>query len=167
LSYGQESRRMMKRVDGIGWIFFQAGNSKKENKIISINSRKVDAASYLKRIGYRGPLIPHIDVLRRLHHRHLLSVPFENLDIHLDRRIILDQRLFYKKIVEHRRGGYSYELNGWLAKERRGYCYAGARTKLLGSLSMSLLCAHESSQTSQKGTGTSRPPHDPTSPKDD
>src|SRR5437773_2186062 len=110
---------MMKRVDGIGWIFFQAGNSKKENKIMSINSRKVDAASYLKRIGYRGPLIPHIDVLRRLHHRHLLTVPFENLDIHLGRPIILDQRFFYKKIVENRRGGYCYELNGcfaWLLK---------------------------------------------------
>ena len=86
---------------------------------MSINSRKVDAASYLKRIGYRGPLIPHIDVLRRLHHRHLLSVPFENLDIHLGRPVILDQRFFYKKIVEDRRGGYCYELNGcfaWLLK---------------------------------------------------
>ncbi len=57
---------MMKRVDGIGWIFFQAGNSKKEKQDHVINIRKVDAASYLKRIGYRGPLIPHIDVLRRL-----------------------------------------------------------------------------------------------------
>src|SRR5438093_8691000 len=84
---------------------------------MSINSRKVDAASYLKRIGYRGPLIPHIDVLRRLHHRHLLSVTFENLDIHLGRPIILDQELFYNKIVRDRRGGYCYELNGWLLRE--------------------------------------------------
>src|SRR5438046_8727305 len=101
---------MMKRVDGIGWIFFQAGNSKKENKIMSINSRKVDAASYLKRIGYRGPLIPHIDVLRRLHHRHLLSVPFENLDIHLGRPIVLVQSYLSKKIVENARCGYCYKL---------------------------------------------------------
>src|SRR5947199_9406253 len=88
---------------------------RRKNKIMSINSRKVDAASYLKRIGYRGPLIPHIDLLRRLHHRHLLSVPFENLDIHLGRPVILDQRFFYKKIVENRRGGYCYELNGCFA----------------------------------------------------
>src|SRR5436309_4552846 len=110
---------MMNRVDGIGWIFFQAGNSKKEKQDHVDQLSKVDAASYLKRIGYRGPLIPHIDVLRRLHHRHLLSVPFENLDIHLGRPIILDQRFFYKKIVENRRGGYCYELNGcfaWLLK---------------------------------------------------
>jgi len=49
----------------------------------------------------------------------LLSVPFENLDIHIGRPIILDQRLLYNKIVEKRRGGYCYELNGcfaWLLK---------------------------------------------------
>ncbi|HEX9196749.1 MAG TPA: arylamine N-acetyltransferase [Candidatus Bathyarchaeia archaeon] len=46
-------------------------------------------------------------------------MPFENLDIHLGRPIILDRRFFYKKIVENRRGGYCYELNGcfaWLLK---------------------------------------------------
>jgi len=80
---------------------------------------QMDTASYLKRIGYRGSLRPGIDVLRRLHRRHLLTVPFENLDIHLGRPIILDQALFFKKIVSNRRGGYCYELNGcfaWLLK---------------------------------------------------
>src|SRR2546422_10512881 len=78
------------------------------------------AQSYLKRIAYRGSVRPSIDVLRRLHVRHLLSVPFENLDIHLGRPIILDQELFYNKIVRDRRGGYCYELNGcfaWLLRE--------------------------------------------------
>jgi N-hydroxyarylamine O-acetyltransferase len=51
----------------------------------------------------------------------LLSVPFENLDIHMGRPIILDQRLFYKKIVDEHRGGYCYELNG---------CFAWLLTKL-------------------------------------
>ena len=49
----------------------------------------------------------------------MLTVPFENLDIHLGKQIILDNRLFYKKIVEEKRGGYCYELNGcfsWLLK---------------------------------------------------
>ena len=80
----------------------------------------MDAQSYLKRIVYRGSVRPSIDVLRRLHVRHLLSVPFENLDIHLGRPIILDQELFYNKIVRDRRGGYCYELNGcfaWLLRE--------------------------------------------------
>lgn len=80
----------------------------------------MDAQSYLKRIAYRGSVRPSIDVLHRLHVRHLLSVPFENLDIHLGRPIILDQELFYNKIVRDRRGGYCYELNGcfaWLLGE--------------------------------------------------
>jgi len=78
------------------------------------------AQSYLKRIAYRGSVRPSIDVLRRLHVRHLLSVPFENLDIQLGRPIILDQESFYNKIVRGRRGGYCYELNGcfaWLLRE--------------------------------------------------
>ena len=80
----------------------------------------MDVQPYLNRIGYRGSIRPRVDVLRKLHRRHLLSVPFENLDIHLGRPIILDQELFYDKIVKDRRGGYCYELNGcfaWLLRE--------------------------------------------------
>jgi len=50
----------------------------------------------------------------------LLSVPFENLDIHLGLPIVLDQKRFFSKIMENRRGGYCYELNGcfaWLLKQ--------------------------------------------------
>ena len=75
----------------------------------------MDAQSYLKRIGYRGSVRPTIDVLRRLHVRHLLSVLFENLDIQLGRPINLDRESFYNKIVRDRRGGYCYELNGCFA----------------------------------------------------
>jgi N-hydroxyarylamine O-acetyltransferase len=42
----------------------------------------------------------------------MLNVPFENLDIHLKRKIILKPELFYKKIVENNRGGFCYEMNG-------------------------------------------------------
>ena len=50
----------------------------------------------------------------------MLSVAFENLDIGLGKPIVLDQKSFYRKIVENRRGGYCYELNGcfaWLLKK--------------------------------------------------
>jgi N-hydroxyarylamine O-acetyltransferase len=80
----------------------------------------MDIESYLTRIGYRGPLRPSVDVLRRLHRQHLLQVPFENLDILLGRLIVLDQEAFYNKIVGDRRGGYCYELNGcfaWLLRK--------------------------------------------------
>jgi N-hydroxyarylamine O-acetyltransferase len=71
--------------------------------------------AYLERIGYVGSLRPSVDVLRELHRRHLLSVPFENLDIEAGRPIVLNQAAFYDKIVERRRGGFCYELNGSFA----------------------------------------------------
>jgi N-hydroxyarylamine O-acetyltransferase len=75
----------------------------------------MDTKDYLKRIGYRGPARPNVNVLRRLHRRHLLSIPFENLDIHLHRPIILKEAALYDKIIKHRRGGFCYELNGSFA----------------------------------------------------
>jgi len=47
-----------------------------------------------------------------LQRQHLLSIPFENLDIHWKRPIVLDTESFFRKIVENRRGGFCYELNG-------------------------------------------------------
>src|SRR2546427_10996750 len=71
--------------------------------------------TYTERIGYRGPLRPTVEVLRKLQRGHMLSVPFENLDIHLGRPIIQSGNAFYDKIVKHRRGGFCYELNGSFA----------------------------------------------------
>jgi N-hydroxyarylamine O-acetyltransferase len=53
-----------------------------------------------------------LETLRGLHQRHLLSVPFENLDIHLGRPIVLSEDAFYEKIIRGHRGGFCYELNG-------------------------------------------------------
>jgi N-hydroxyarylamine O-acetyltransferase len=45
----------------------------------------------------------------------MLSVPFENLDIHWGNEIVLDQQRLVSKIVEAKRGGFCYELNGAFA----------------------------------------------------
>jgi N-hydroxyarylamine O-acetyltransferase len=50
--------------------------------------------------------------LRLLQRQHLLTVPFENLDIHWNRPIVLDIEKFNAKIVNDKRGGFCYELNG-------------------------------------------------------
>jgi N-hydroxyarylamine O-acetyltransferase len=50
----------------------------------------------------------------------MMKVPFENLDIHRGRPIVLEDRSLFAKIVERRRGGFCYELNGlfaWLLRE--------------------------------------------------
>lgn len=71
----------------------------------------VDA--YLERIGLkRHEVSADLDSLKLLQRSHLLTVPFENLDIHWKRPIVLDLDRFYHKIVENRRGGFCYELNG-------------------------------------------------------
>lgn len=75
----------------------------------------MNVLSYLARIGYSGPTEPTADVLRQIHRAHMLSVPFENLNIALGREIVLNTDAFIHKLVEERRGGFCYELNGGFA----------------------------------------------------
>ena len=67
---------------------------------------------YLKRIHYGGPIEPINAVLVALQLAHLRTVPFENLDIHLKRPIVLDVERLFDKIVHRNRGGFCYECNG-------------------------------------------------------
>ncbi|MFE0540013.1 arylamine N-acetyltransferase family protein [Streptomyces sp. NPDC058891] len=75
-----------------------------------MNSAQIDA--YLRRIGVEHPAWPTVAVLRELHLRHLQTVPFENLSIHLGEGMVLDQKQLVDKVVGRRRGGICYELNG-------------------------------------------------------
>jgi N-hydroxyarylamine O-acetyltransferase len=72
----------------------------------------MDVFRYLSRINYSGPLDVSAKTLHELHKSHMLSVPFENLDIHLGRPIVLEEDRLLRKIVDERRGGFCYELNG-------------------------------------------------------
>ncbi|WP_128376729.1 arylamine N-acetyltransferase family protein [Streptomyces cavernae] len=68
--------------------------------------------AYLRRIGAAAPARASSDALRALHLAHLRSVPFENLSIHLGEEIVLAEQRLVDKVVEARRGGFCYELNG-------------------------------------------------------
>lgn len=68
--------------------------------------------AYLGRIGIGRPKTLDAAALRELHRAHLLAVPFENLSIHLGEPISLDPADLFAKIVQRRRGGFCYELNG-------------------------------------------------------
>lgn len=70
---------------------------------------------YLARINYHGSLVPTVDTLKALQVAHLREVPFENLSIHIGERIILNDKALFAKIIERRRGGFCYELNGLFA----------------------------------------------------
>ncbi|HVF48179.1 MAG TPA: arylamine N-acetyltransferase [Pyrinomonadaceae bacterium] len=68
---------------------------------------------YLSRIGVdRSDVESDRASLFTLQKAHLMAVPFENLDIHWKRPIELDIAKFYAKIVDEKRGGFCYELNG-------------------------------------------------------
>lgn len=69
---------------------------------------------YLTRIGLASdmPLQADLATLTLLHSSQMFHVPFENLDIHLGRKIEIDPVRFYNKIVKNRRGGFCHELNG-------------------------------------------------------
>ena len=71
--------------------------------------------AYLDRIGAQRPGAPDLAALRALQRAHLFSVPFENLSIHLDEPITLDEPALLAKIVDRHRGGFCYELNGAFA----------------------------------------------------
>ncbi len=70
---------------------------------------------YLDRIRFGDTLRPDLATLQRLHYAHMLTVPFENLDIHRGKEICLEESLLFTKIVECQRGGFCYELNGLFA----------------------------------------------------
>jgi N-hydroxyarylamine O-acetyltransferase len=83
----------------------------------------VDADRYLARIGADRLTGPSPESLRTLHLAHLYAVPFENLDIHLGRPIVLDSDRLVAKVVDQRRGGFCYELNGAFAELLRALGY--------------------------------------------
>ncbi len=90
----------------------------------------LDVDAYLRRIHHHGDVTPSEETLRGLHRAHMLAVPFENLDIHARRPLTLDETGLFRKMVDRRRGGFCYELNGLFAILLRAL---GFRVTLLGA----------------------------------
>src|SRR5258708_27994892 len=72
-------------------------------------------AAYRPRMGVPRPATVDAATLRTVHRAHQMTVPFENLSIHLSEPISLDSGALLDKIVTRRRGGFCYELNGAFA----------------------------------------------------
>lgn len=70
----------------------------------------VNAVAYLKRIGLKVHS-PGASFLKALHYHHLLTIPYENLDFHYKKRVILKVDSLFDKIIIRNRGGIAYELN--------------------------------------------------------
>ncbi|MFJ8695473.1 arylamine N-acetyltransferase family protein [Streptomyces roseolilacinus] len=87
----------------------------------TLSPERVDA--YLRRIGADRPSRPTEEALHDLQLRHLTAVPFENLSIHLDEDVVLEEEALVGKIVDGLRGGFCYELNGAFAALLRSLGY--------------------------------------------
>jgi len=74
-----------------------------------------DLDAYFDRVRYRGPRLATRDVLTTLHLLHTCTIPFENLDPLLGRRVKLDADSLAEKLVRSSRGGYCFEQNGLFA----------------------------------------------------
>ncbi|AWW37558.1 MULTISPECIES: arylamine N-acetyltransferase family protein [Streptomyces] len=83
---------------------------------------KKTVAAYLDRISARHPRRLDAETLRHLHERHVLSVPFDNLDYHRGAEICMDERAVDKVVHEHR-GGLCGEINTafWFLLRSLGY----------------------------------------------
>ncbi len=71
----------------------------------------MDIEQYLARIEYKKKLQINKECLKELHLYHVSSIPFENLDIHLNKKIDLSLNDIFEKVITNKRGGYCYELN--------------------------------------------------------
>lgn len=69
--------------------------------------------AYFTRIGYSGSGAPTLDTLNTLIRLHTTTVPFENVDPVLGRRVHLSEEALERKLVHERRGGYCFEQNGF------------------------------------------------------
>lgn len=79
---------------------------------------EVDA--YLQRIHTEQMDKANLHFLEILQFQHLLTVPFENLDVMDGVPIPLNLETYYQKVIEKGRGGFCYELNGlfqWLLEK--------------------------------------------------
>ena len=63
---------------------------------------------YLARLDFHAALGLDVETLKNLQLAHMLTIPFENLDIHLGRKIVLEEDVLFKMIVERQRGGICY-----------------------------------------------------------
>lgn len=86
-----------------------------------LNDRQVD--SYLERIGLSSAGAPSLEQLTTLQLAHLQTAPFENIRIAAGNPVRTDDEWTFGKVVEQRRGGWCFELNGAFAQllEALGY----------------------------------------------
>lgn len=93
----------------------------------------LDLGAYLTRVGLAQDPSPTLETLKAVHRAHLAAIPFENLNLLLERPVLLDPPSLTDKMVHHRRGGYCYEQNLLLAAalDRIGFTLTAFAARVL------------------------------------
>lgn len=81
------------------------------------NNHKIEAPSfnlkhYLERIKFSGEIELNFEGIKKLMQSQLFSVPFENIDVQAGKTISLIGDDIVSQIVDKKRGGYCYQING-------------------------------------------------------
>lgn len=87
---------------------------KKESTIQPLDATSL--AMYLQRIGLQHKISIDTHGLNALHHGQLRNIPFENFDVIAGREIELNHEALIDKLVQQKRGGYCFELNGLMTR---------------------------------------------------
>lgn len=74
----------------------------------------MDLQAYLARIGIDDSPAVDFETLAKVHEHHLCAIPYENLDVQLEQPLDFDIERIFNKLVNQRRGGWCYEMNGLL-----------------------------------------------------
>lgn len=79
----------------------------------------INLDAYFSRIKFGDEATPTLATLRALHQLHTARIPFENIDVLLDRDIAIDIPAIETKLITQRRGGYCFEQNGFFMQALR------------------------------------------------
>jgi len=77
----------------------------------AIDAPQVDLDAYCTRIGYTGRREATFETLRALQALHAATIPYEAIDVQLDRGVDLSPAAVDAKLIDGRRGGYCFEQN--------------------------------------------------------
>lgn len=108
--------------------------------LMTLTPRQIDA--YLARVGLPRPQEADLGFLRALHRAHLLTFSFEALDAFMGWRSGFAPAAAFAKMVEGRRGGWCFEMNGLFGEVLAGLGYrvtrlcGGVNREILGDLAI-------------------------------
>jgi N-hydroxyarylamine O-acetyltransferase len=79
---------------------------------------------YLARIKHSGKISKTITSVASIQNAQLMTIPFENFDICLKKKIHLEPDCIIEKLLRYKRGGYCFELNALLLRALKSFGFS-------------------------------------------